>query len=268
MNIRQLFLAGFSVALVLSSGRAETASAPHATSHDAPAHGAHWSYEGATGPAHWAELDPGVVQGKAQSPIDLVTTAAVNPPSGPLALHFTGHEYLAGEEDNGHTIQVTLETGSTFTTARGTYALKQFHFHTPSEHTVDGRSFPLEVHFVHQSADGHLAVVGVFFVEGPANENLAQLIAHFPAEHKAEHFPADKIDFNLRPPVDTTAYNYQGSLTTPPCTEGVDWYLFRQPMTASREQIAAFAARLHHNNRPVQPLNGRAIEVVRIADQQ
>ena len=125
-------------------------------------------------------------------------------------------------------------------------------------------SFPLEVHFVHQSADGHpWPWSACFFVVGPANENLAQLIAHFPAGFGAADLPADKIELDLRPPVDTTAYHYAGSLTTPPCTEGVDWYIFRQPVTASREQIAAFETRLHHNHRPVQPLNGRVVEVVR-----
>jgi carbonic anhydrase len=268
MNTRQFFATSFAVALAFATGRAEEHSAAHAS----PAHGAHWSYEGETGPAHWAELDPACTacsEGKAQSPIDLVTAApqAGHPAGGPTVLHFAEHEQLAGVEDNGHTIQVTVEQGSTFTTSHGTYQLKQFHFHAPSEHTIDGRSFPLEVHFVHQTADGHLAVVGMLFVEGPANENLAKLIAHFPAgPGQSAHLPAEKIELNLREPLDPTAYNYPGSLTTPPCTEGVDWYVFRQPVTASREQLAAFAARYGNNHRPVQPLNGRKIEVVEITE--
>jgi carbonic anhydrase len=262
--IARITAAGLMVALTLPGGRAET----HATDHTAPAHGAHWTYEGATGPAHWAELDPAFAassEGKAQSPINLVTAAA-KAGNAATSLRLAQHEHVASLLDNGHTIQVTVEEGGTFTTGHGTYQLVQFHFHAPSEHTIDGRSFPLEVHFVHQSADGHLAVVGMLFVEGPANEDLAKVIAHFPAgSGQSAHLPAEKIDLDLHLPADPTAYNYAGSLTTPPCTEGVDWYVLRQPVTASREQLAAFAARFGDNHRPVQPLNGRTIELVKIA---
>ncbi len=263
--------AGVALAFFLTSTRAEE----HSTSPDASAHGAHWSYEGDTGPAHWAELEPDYAlckDGKAQSPIDLVTAiaragSAAGPDYGTTSLRIARHEHVESLLDNGHTIQVTVEEGSTLTTSHGTYQLKQFHFHTPSEHTVDGRSFPLEVHFVHQSSDGHLAVVGIFFVEGAANANLAKLIAHLPAgSGQSAHLPAQKIDLDLRLPADRAAYTYLGSLTTPPCTEGVEWYVLREPMSASREQLAAFAARLHKNNRPVQPLNARPIETVQIAD--
>jgi carbonic anhydrase len=260
----------FAVTLILTNGRAEDA-------HAAPAHGAHWSYEGATGPAHWAELDPDCEvckEGQAQSPIDLVTAAVqagspANLDYGNTSLRVEQHEHVASLVDNGHTIQVTVEEGSTFTTSHGTYQLKQFHFHTPSEHTIDGRSFPMEVHFVHQSADGRLAVVGIFFVEGAANANLAKLIAHFPAgSGQSAELPAEKIDLDLHLPKDRTAYTYMGSLTTPPCSEGVEWYVLREPVPASREQLEAFAARLHQNHRPVQPLNGRTVELVTVADKE
>jgi carbonic anhydrase len=262
--------AGFAVTLTLTNGRAEDA-------HAAPAHGAHWSYEGATGPAHWAELDPECDvcrDGKTQSPIDLATATAqagssANLDYGKTSLHIAQHEHVSSLLDNGHTIQVTVEEGSTFTTSHGTYQLKQFHFHTPSEHTLNGRSFPMEVHFVHQSADGRLAVVGIFFVEGAANANLAKLIAHFPAgSGESADLPAEKIDLDLHLPADRTAYTYMGSLTTPPCSEGVEWYVLREPVPASREQLAAFAARLKNNHRPVQPLNGRAVELVKVADKE
>jgi carbonic anhydrase len=267
----KLIVAGLAVALTLSRGRAETPSAPHS----APTHGAHWSYEGATGPAHWAELDPGCTvcgEGKAQSPVNLVPATAQEGSHAKLdysttSLRIAQHEHVTSLLDNGHTIQVTVDEGSTFTTGRGIYQLVQFHFHTPSEHTVDGRSFPMEIHFVHQSADGHLAVIGIFYVEGPANENLAKLIAHFPAgSGQSAHLPAEKIDLDLHLPTDRAAYTYIGSLTTPPCTEGVEWYVLREPMPASREQLAAFAERLHKNHRPLQPLNGRTIEAVKITD--
>ncbi len=265
--------AGFAVTFTLTNGRAEASTDAHA----APAHGAHWSYEGATGPDHWAELDPECDvcrDGKTQSPIDLASETAqagapANPDHGMTSLHLAPHEHVASLLDNGHTIQVTVEEGGALTTSHGTYQLKQFHFHTPSEHTIDGRSFPMEIHFVHQSADGHLAVVGIFFVEGAANENLAKLIAHFPAgPGQSAHLPAEKIDLDLHLPTDRTAYTYMGSLTTPPCTEGVEWYVLREPVPASREQLAAFAARLHKNHRPVQPLNGRTVELVKVADKE
>jgi carbonic anhydrase len=264
--------AGFTVTLILTIGRAEA----HADTHAAAAHGAHWSYEGATGPDHWAELDPDCdvcKEGQAQSPIGLVTAApegkAPASADGMTSLRFAEHEHVASLVDNGHTIQVTVEEGGTLTTAHGTYQLQQFHFHTPSEHTLDGRSFPMEIHFVHQSADGHLAVVGIFFVEGAANENLAKLIAHFPAgSGESADLSAEKIDLDLHLPTDRTAYTYMGSLTTPPCTEGVEWYVLREPVTASREQLGAFAARLKNNHRPVQPLNGRMVELVKIADRE
>ena len=186
---------------------------------------------------------------------------------GTTSLQISHHEQVSGLLDNGHTIQVTVENGSTLTTSRGTYHLKQFHFHTPSEHTFDGRHSPMEVHFVHQSSDGNLAVVGVLFAEGPANENLAKLISNFPpAKGQSARLPAEKLDLNLQLPPAKAAYAYMGSLTTPPCSENVEWFVFRDPVRASREQLNAFAARLKPNNRPVQPLSGRSIKTETVAD--
>ena len=162
--------------------------------------------------------------------------------------------------DNGHTIQVSVDAGSSITTNRNTYQLKQFHFHTPGEHTIDGKSFPMEVHFVHQSADNKFAVVAVLFAEGPPNENLAKLISNFPkAKGDSLRLPEVKLDLALHLPANTASYTYMGSFTTPPCTEDVEWIIFRDPVMTSREQLNAFAARLSPNNRPVQPLNGRSI---------
>jgi carbonic anhydrase len=257
--------AAFAVTFILTSGRAEE----HAASHTEAAHGPHWSYEGATGPEHWAELDPDCVVGRSQSPVDLTTANARpgNPAYSATSMRISSHEHVASLLDNGHTIQVTVEEGGTLTTRLGTYQLKQFHFHAPSEHTLDGRTFPLEVHFVHESADGHLAVIGIFFLEGAANENLAKLIAHLPAgSGQSAHLPSEKIDLDLHLLMNRTAFTYMGSLTTPPCTEGVEWFVLREPVSASREQLAAFAERLKNNHRPVQPLNGRPIETVTIAD--
>jgi carbonic anhydrase len=162
--------------------------------------------------------------------------------------------------DNGHTIQVTVDAGSTLTKDKDTYVLKQFHFHTPSEHTVDGTHLPLEIHFVHQSAEGKLAVVGVMVREGPENENLAKLIAHFPnAKGETKHVADMQVELEPHFPENMAAYIYSGSLTTPPCTEDVAWMVLRDPICASREQLAAFEAKLGKSNRPVQALHGRSI---------
>ena len=178
------------------------------------------------------------------------------------ALKIAHHDDVVEIVDNGHTIQVSVDAGSSITTSRNTYQLKQFHFHTPSEHTIDGKSFPMEVHFVHQSADNKFAVVAALFAEGPANENVAKLIANFPkAKGDSVRLPEVKLDLALQLPANTASYTYMGSFTTPPCTENVEWIVFRDPVMASREQLNAFAARLSPNNRPVQPLNGRTITV-------
>jgi len=236
-----------------SGALAQTGSAPHA----------HWDYAGEHGPDHWAALNPAYApcaEGKAQSPIDFTKVGDGIGNSwklnyGITSLQIAHQEQVSGLLDNGHTIQVTVEKGSTLTTGRDTYQLKQFHFHTPSEHTFDGKHLPMEVHFVHQSA-----VVGVLFAEGPANENLSKLIANFPAaKGQSAVLPAEKLDLNLQLPAKKAAYTYMGSLTTPPCTENVEWFVFREPVRASREQLSAFAARLKPNNRPVRPLHGRSI---------
>lgn len=230
---------------------------------------AHWGYEGEHGPAKWGSLDPAYAacdKGKEQSPIDIARAGAgtANPWTinyRPTSLKIVHHEHVVDIVDNGHTIQVNVDEGSTLTTSRNTYQLKQFHFHTPSEHRVEGKSFPMEVHFVHQSADGQFAVVGALLMEGPANENLAKLIANFPkAKGQAADLSQVRLDLAFHLPADDAAYSYMGSFTTPPCTENVEWLIFRNPILASREQLTTFAARLKPNNRPVQSLNGRPVE--------
>jgi carbonic anhydrase len=256
-------------ALVLAGLFTSGALAQTATPKASASPHAHWSYEGEHGPDHWAALDPAYAlcaKGMAQSPIDITkvgegTGNNLKLDYGTTSLQISHHEHVSELVDNGHTIQVTVEEGSTLTTARNTYRLRQFHFHTPSEHTFDGKYLPMEAHFVHQSADGRLAVVAVLFAEGPANENLAKLISNFPAaKGQSANLPAEKLDLNLQLPAKKAAYTYIGSLTTPPCSEDVEWIVFRDPMPASREQLSAFAARLQPNNRPIQPLNGRTIK--------
>lgn len=224
----------------------------------APAHPAHWSYGGDGGPEHWADLSEANFAckvGGQQSPIDISATV----PAG-LAAPVRGWKPVLGGTvvNNGHTIQVDLAGGGGITLDGVAYTLKQFHFHHPSEHTIDGRSFPLEVHLVHAAADGRLAVVGVMFEEGAANPTLDPVWATAPArEGKAA--VAFSIDPGKLVPEAPAAFRYEGSLTTPPCSETVRWTVVAKPLTISRAQVSAFAALFPDNARPVQPLNRRYV---------
>lgn len=219
----------------------------------------HWSYEGAGGPQHWAELEEGYRacgDGKNQSPVNL--TRFVKGELPPIEFHYQA----SGDQvvNNGHTIQVNFPPGSSITVAGHTFALKQFHAHAPSEHLINGKSFPLEAHFVHADDAGNLAVVAVMFEEGAANPELEKAWRAMPQHVGEKAVLKDKVLGTAIMPADKHYYRYNGSLTTPPCTEGVTWLVLKQPVTASREQIERFARILHYpNNRPVQPLNARFV---------
>jgi carbonic anhydrase len=231
----------------------------------------HWSYSENGGPAKWGDLDPVYAicaKGNHQSPIDLITTAT----SSDLGLKFdyktssvriAHNEHMEEIIDNGHTIQVTVDEGSTITLGNAVYELKQFHFHTPSEHTVNGVHMPMEMHMVHQSTDGKLAVVSILFEEGEKpNANFEVLIANLPNKKGESLNPKDQV-LHLQPHVEkiTNVYHYVGSLTTPPCSEDVQWIVVQQPVSLTKAEIEAFSSRIGPNNRPVQPLNDRSIGV-------
>jgi carbonic anhydrase len=234
--------------------------APDETPEDAkaPAHKPHWTYGGEGGPEHWGELGPEnkpCAAGLQQSPVDLsgAVTAKVSAPV-PHWIPARGATIV----NNGHTLQVNVAEGGSVTLNGKDYALKQFHFHHPSEHTVDGKAFPLEVHFVHAAKDGDLAVVAVMFEEGQANPNLDPLWAVAPI-HEGEAAISAQIDTLAFMPPAIGVFRYEGSLTTPPCSETVHWTVMTTPVTASPSQIAAFASLFPWNARPVQPLNRRYI---------
>ena len=221
----------------------------------------HWSYDGATGPAEWGTLDStyaACVDGTKQSPIDLSGAKGADLPD--LVFHY---EPATGSiVDNGHTIQVDVKAGDTVTTDTGTFTLVQFHFHGPSEHTIAGKSFPLEVHFVHKDAAGKLAVVGVLVAEGAANPAFDALIASLPGDANKPKTLAAPIDVSAMLPAIQATYRYTGSLTTPPCTEGVSWNVMAQPITMSKAQIAALTGAFEEpNNRPTQKLGTRPLLV-------
>jgi len=230
----------------------------------------HWTYSGEDGPEHWASLSPVYAlcgEGHSQSPVDLgasVTHGKVNMELDykRTSLNIAHNELVDDIIDNGHTIQITAQPGSTLKLNDKVYHLKQLHFHTPSEHTLDGKHLPMEMHMVHQSDDGKLAVVGVLIEEGLPNKNIAKIIPYLPkAPGESKHLADIHIELNLQIPVNREAYHYTGSLTTPPCSENVEWLVLKEKLKFSAEQIKAFSMRMHNNSRPVQPLNGRKIVV-------
>lgn len=214
---------------------------------------ADWGYEGPMGPEHWREEFP-ACGGASQSPVDIRTAKKVS--GHPIDFHYADSTLRV--INNGHTVQANYDTGS-FITVDGTqYELLQFHFHRPSEERIRGRTYAFVAHLVHQSRDGGLAVVAVFFREGPAHPLIAAIWAHLPGAAGEERVAADKINAGQLVPKSHAYYRYSGSLTTPPCTEGVKWNILITPTTISREQLAAFPFK--GNARPIQPLNGRAVE--------
>ncbi|MEM1294592.1 MAG: carbonic anhydrase family protein [Verrucomicrobiota bacterium] len=222
--------------------------------------GPKWSYEGKTGPKHWGDLSAAWIvakEGKEQSPVDLAETRSS---SVLYPLNFSYRSAPLNLVNNGHTIQQNIAPGSSIEVMGKVYSLKQFHFHSASEHTIDGRQLDLEMHLVHQAPDGQLLVVGILFEIGAENPFLAQFFGQLPT---TAHESLAVSGFTLNPtealPEDRSYYYYQGSLTTPPCTEGVQWYILRQPMQLSQGQLTAFRALYANNFRPVQPLNQRTI---------
>jgi len=214
----------------------------------------HWGYEGDNGPEHWGDAFPVCGKGKKQSPLNIVgpfekskETLSVDYKEGPLKMF-----------NNGHTIQVNIEPGSSLTIGKESFDLLQFHFHRPSEEQVEGKNASMVAHFVHKSKDGKLAVIGVLLNEGKDSAAIKTLWANLPPKEGEEFLPA-KVTFNPASmlPKDMGFYNYEGSLTTPPCTEGVQFYILKSPMDISKQQLAKFPYKI--NARPVQSLNGRKI---------
>jgi carbonic anhydrase len=220
------------------------------------AEGAHWSYEGDTGPAHWGELggDNAVCgAGSQQSPLDLSGAVKADLPAIVTAWK-KGGEIV----NNGHTIQVNVPPGSMLTRGGRRYELLQYHFHAPSEHRVEGKAFPMEVHFVHKTETGTLGVLGVFVESGAANATFAALAASFPAK-EGGNAPADGIDPNGLLPGDLGYWLYEGSLTTPPCSEVVEWMVAMQPIEVAAGDVSKFTDLYPRNARPVMADNRRFI---------
>jgi carbonic anhydrase len=224
-----------------------------------------WTYEGERGSDHWADLDPqyAACGGKEQSPVDIRNAQKSDLP----ALRF---DYKNGAisyvTNNGATIRVNYAapgSGDFLTVGDTRYQLIQLHFHRPSEEQVNGKAYDMVLHLMHQSSDGKIAGVAVLLKAGSANATIEKLWAHMPVREGDEEVVGLEINPAQMLPRSTGYYTYTGSQTAPPCTEGVVWFVMKQPVEISARQIQAFANLYPHDVRPVQPLNGRVVQETR-----
>jgi len=240
---------------VVSMGAVALLAAP---AYCAEAHHA-WDYGAAHGPGHWGKLKPEYATcatGKTQSPIDIRGAVRSDLP----AIQFDYHPVPLRIVDNGHTIQVNYAPGSGITVDDKRYELVQFHFHKPSEEAIDGKRRDMVVHLVHKDDAGKLAVVAVLLKAGETNPVIAALWNNLPAHKEGEvELKGVQIDPADLLPKDRGYYTFDGSLTTPPCSEGVSWYVLKNPSQVSSGEIARFAKAYPMNARPLQPLNGRVV---------
>ncbi len=230
--------------------------------HGVRAEGPHWSYQGHGGPAEWGELDPAFATcqlGKLQSPIDIRGAKAADLP----AIKFDYKPSPLKVIDNGHSIQVNYAPGSSIDVGGTRYELVQFHFHKPSEEKIDGKAHAMVAHLVHKGADGKLAVVAVLLDDGGTNPTIDTIWKNLPQEKGKEVAVNATVDAATLLPADHGYYTFQGSLTTPPCSEDVRWFVLKTPLKIAGSEITAFGKIYPMNARPSQPLNGRTLEATR-----
>jgi carbonic anhydrase len=219
----------------------------------------HWTYSGAEGPKNWASIKPEYQTckiGHEQSPIDIRGAKKEGLP----AIQFDYKLATLKIINNGHSIQVNYPPGSFITIGDKKYELKQFHFHHPSEEHINGKGYDMVAHLVHADPDGKLAVVAVLLQKGSANPLIAKIWENLPKSEGPEaEVPGVEIDPSALLPANKGYYTFPGSLTTPPCSEAVTWFVLKTPNEVSADEIAAFAKIYPHDARPIQPTNGRAI---------
>ncbi len=219
----------------------------------------HWGYSGNEGPEYWGKLDTKFglcAEGKNQSPIDL--TGMIEGELPPVIVNYKegGNEII----NNGHTIQVNYLPGSSIKLNGHQFELKQFHFHSPSENLIYGKSYPMEAHFVHADANGNLAVIALMFKVGEKNLEIEKAWSLMPEKSGDSKILPRKLRADNLLPQNRDFYRFNGSLTTPPCSEGVWWLVMKEPTSASKDQIEKFSHTVNHpNNRPVQPINARIV---------
>ncbi len=226
----------------------------------------HWDYEGVEGPGHWAMLEPSYMAcetGRQQSPIN-IEMPQHEEKQEELSFHYqpTPLRVL----NNGHTIQVNYQEGSYLRLNGKSYKLRQFHFHDPSEHHIDGKTYPMEMHLVHQDDAGHTLVVGLLLAFGKENQVFARA-GDFLEEHTGHRLSSKVGEVSIDAPINvmdllpsnTHHFSYHGSLTTPPCSEGVQWIILKTPIEVSKVQAERFITTIGPNARPIQPLGEREI---------
>ena len=219
----------------------------------------HWDYEGTAGPDAWGKMRPEFSKcatGQRQSPIDIRGGIAVD--LEPIKFDYRPSAFSV--IDNGHTVQVNVEPGNSITITGKRYELVQFHFHRPSEERINGRQYDMVAHLVHKDVDGHIAVVAVLLDRGSAQSIVQTVWNNLPLEKGDEVRAGSRIDLAQLLPDDKRYYTYMGSLTTPPCSEGVLWMVMKQPVPISVEQVAIFSRLYPMNARPIQQADGRLIK--------
>lgn len=219
----------------------------------------HWGYDGTEGPSHWAELNPEFAMcrsGHHQSPIDIRNARKADLPPIQVSYQPSPLHIL----DNGHTIMINYAPGSFIRVGEKQYALQQFHFHRPSEERINGKAYDMSLHLVHSDEQGNLAVVSVLIERGADNPLVHELWSDLPKEKEHEE-QLDNVQINAKAllPSDLGYYTFPGSLTTPPCTENVIWFVLEKPVTMSAEEIQRFEKLYRHNARPTEPLYDRVV---------
>ena len=246
---------GKSAEPVVRKLRAAKAAAGHAGS----GHAAHWDYKGDAGPDKWGMMKPEFAKcssGTRQSPIDIRSGVKVDLEPIQFDYRATGFRVL----DNGHTIQVNLNGGNSIEVQGRRFDLVQFHFHRPSEERIDGRQFDMVAHLVHKDPEGKLAVVAVLLDRGSSHPLVQTVWNNLPLEKGDENPVNAQLDMNHLLPPDRRYFTYMGSLTTPPCSEGVLWLVLQQPVPVSNDQIGVFSRMYPMNARPIQSAAGRLIK--------
>ena len=219
-----------------------------------------WQYEGEQGPSHWGTIAPTTAsceKGTHQSPINIRTTPHATSVHDELLIHY--NPSAAKVVTSHHTIEVDFQSGGALEIFGRSYALKEFHFHEPSEHQLNGRTYPMEAHLVHRDESGHLVVLAILMDLGVETAPLGAIWERIPTE---KHGEMRDLLFNPQDllPKDLHHYAYDGSLTTPPCTEGVHWIVLKEPIAITTGHLERFVSLIGHNARPVQPLNEREID--------
>ncbi|MBK5232896.1 MAG: carbonic anhydrase family protein [Thermoleophilia bacterium] len=234
--------------------------------HSADAAHAHWGYGAEDGPSHWASLDSDYAvcgDGKRQSPMNIPSSRAS---SGDLATEVDYKPEDLYVENNGHAIEAQIQDPNGSVTVKGTkYEIERFHFHTPSEEKINGKRFDGSVHIVNTRPDGKTAVIGLLIKEGPSNPVMDKIVPLIGDTEGDENEAPGQINPEDLLPASNRAFEFKGSLTTPPCTQGLEWIVYKQPITMSADQLDALRAAYSDNIRPNQPVNGRPITVGQVA---